>query len=65
MILAIAHTIGAGSAAAIARIEALNVPVSMLAGDNPGTGTPDTVCVVAPASDRTMRSEVQWDEKHG
>jgi hypothetical protein len=40
MILAVAHTIRAGSAAAIARIQALNVPVIMLAGDNPGTGAP-------------------------
>ena len=47
MILALADT---GSAAAIARIQALNVHVITLAGDNPHTDAPQyTVCVAAPA----------------
>ena len=57
MILAVAHAIRAGSAAAIARIQALNVPVIMLAGDNPGTGAPDTVSVAAPAPARRCRRD--------
>jgi hypothetical protein len=57
MILAVADTIRAGSAAAIARIQALNVPVIMLAGDNSHTNAPATAYVAAPAPAHRRRRD--------